>query len=149
MWGSHHGKLLGNHFARGARRVDRARVDVDQRVAAGESLIRPRQVVIGSQQIHEIARVGWVEHRQRRGQPERLGVRRDKFVRDGVERAPPELTTGKVAADRGGAGEHVVGGATSEREQQDPRRVDAAVDQLGYPRDEGSRLAGAGARQDD
>ena len=85
-------ELRGDDVAGGLTGVDRAGVDVEQRVRrAGTAAPVAGQAVVVAQQVHHVTGVARVEHGQRRGLAQRLGVRGDQPVGDGVERAAPQL----------------------------------------------------------
>jgi hypothetical protein len=76
-------------------------------------------------------------------------MRAHQLVGHGVERAAPQRAAGvRVAADGGGSGEHVVGGAAGEGQKQYAGGVDSAIDEVGNPGHQRARLARPCAGQD-
>ena len=143
-------ELCGDDVAGRLAGVDRPGVDVQQRLAVRVALATAGESVIVAQQVHQVAGVARVEHRQRRRLAQGLGVGGHQTVGDRVECPAPQLAR-RVApvADRRRPGQHLVGRAARERQQQDPLGLDAPVDEGRDPGDQRAGLAGPRARHHD
>ncbi len=139
-------EVLGQHARQRLLRVDRARVDVQQRPLAREARARLRVPVLLAQQVQDVRRVARVEHPEAARQPERRGVAAHEPVRDRVERAAEHARRGGDEPAR--PLQHLARGAAGERQQQDPLRRHALGHQPGDPRAQRRRLARAGAGED-
>jgi hypothetical protein len=88
-----------------------------------------------AEQIHQIPRVGLIQHRHDRGQTQHLRMRAHELMSDGVEHATPKLPCrAAVPAQRRGPRQHVRRGPPGERQQQDPRRIHPVRQQPRHPR---------------
>ena len=125
-------------------------VDVDQGGGPRCPYIDSVEFIVVSQQIQYVGRIRPVQHRQRRRQTQGFAVTGDQLMGNGMEGAALQSAAGVVpGAHRRGPGQHVVGGATGEGQQQHPLRRHPAIDQAGDPRGECPGLPGARTGQDD
>jgi hypothetical protein len=125
-----------------------ARVDVVQRLLLGEALGAVAEPELGARELHEILGVALVEDREVAGEAGLGAEAPEEAVGGAVERAAVHAAAG--APDEAfRAGEHLLGDAAREGEEEDALRRDAALDEVRDAVDERARLAGAGAGDDE
>ena len=126
-------KRLGEHLGKRSLRVDRARVDIEQRALLRKPPPALRVSVFLAYQVEHVRGVSCVEHPEAGRQPERRRVPTDEMVGDGMEGAA-QHAAGAVRHrhQRPRALQHLPRRATRERQQQDPLRRHPAGDE---PRD--------------
>jgi hypothetical protein len=101
------------------------------------------QAVVGAQRVQHVRDVGGVDDAERGRQRERLGVRPDDPVRHRVKRPPADPPARGGRRHRRDPGQHVVGGAAGERQQQDPAGLDALGPEPRGACDQRAGLAGS------
>ncbi len=141
------GRVLGEHLSEGAAGVDREGVEIEQHVALGETALERRDLAVRRRGLEHLASVLGIEDREVGRQPEARAEPPQQSVADGMERpaGQPPRVDGEEHLD---PAEHLAGRLVREGQQQDARGVVARLDQAGDAVDEGARLAGAGARND-
>ena len=142
-------KGIGEHPGKRSLRVDRARVDIEQR-----ALLRKPPPTLGvpvllAHEVEHVGRVSRVEHAEARRQPERRRVPADEMMGDRMERATEHAASAvRHRHQRPRALQHLTRRATRERQQQDPFRRDPVGDEPGDPSAQRRGLTGPRAGQD-
>jgi hypothetical protein len=88
-------EVLVEHLAERALRVDRARVDVGERVLAREPGARRGVPVLLADEVEHVRGIAGVEQREAGGEAERRGMRPDDPVGDRVERPTDDAPRGR------------------------------------------------------
>ncbi len=115
------GKSRRTTSATGLLGVHAPGVDVGAHRGPRRPALRADQAVLGPAGVQQVRHVRRVDHGELGWQRERLRVLADDPVGDRVEGPAGDPPAGRPA-HAGGAGQHVVGGAAGERQQQDPVR---------------------------
>ena len=142
-------------------RVHPVRVDLQTGVLARETLLLGREPQLLAQTVHQIRRVGAVQHAELRIELQVRRVVAQQPVADGVERArpahalrdgladTPERFVERFPGDLEGAAAHFGGRAARKGKHQNPRRVHPVNDQMGHAIRERIGLARARAGDDE
>lgn len=102
----------------------------------------------GAHDAEQLHRIALVEHGEALVQSDGTTLDAQQPVGDGVERPAPDPFGGGLFGELAGSGQHLLGGAPGECQQQDPLRRHAPLDQMSDPRRERPGLAGAGTGDD-
>jgi hypothetical protein len=129
-------------------RVDRAGVDVGERLLAREPTFPVAEPELAADQVHEVRGVGAVEHGEVRSEAEGSAVEAKQPVRRRVEGSAPDPAEPAVAGQPFRPREHLARGSTGEGEQQDSLGRDAPIDQARHAARKRPRLARTGAGDD-
>ncbi len=121
------GKAFGQNLAEGPLRVDRPRVDVQQRPGAREAPAALGVPLLLAHHVQEIGGVAGVQDTETRVEPERGRVNADHAVSQRMKRATndPARIGGDPLSQRARPLDHLPGRPPGERQQQDPFRRSA------------------------
>ena len=142
-------KGLGEHLGKRSLRVDRARVDIEQR-----ALLRKPPPTLGvsvllAHEVEHVGRVSGVKHAEACRQPERRRVPADEMMGDGMEGATEHAASAvRHRHQRPRALQHLARRATRERQQQDAFRRAPLGDEPCDPSAQRRGLTGSRPRQD-
>ena len=131
----------------GDLRVHVARIHVVQRLLLREALLLLGESERRARELHEVFGVGLVHDREVRRESRRLSEPAQQPVRGRVE-GPAVHGAARAPDQPFGAAEHLLRGATREREEQDALRTDAALEQVRDAIHERAGLARPRARDD-
>jgi len=140
------GEVATYHVSYGLLGVHAPGVDVGAQRRSRGAPPGADQVVVRAQRVQHVRDVSRVDHAERGRQRERLRVRPDDPVRDGVKRSSAD-PLGRGHRRWRDPGEDVVGRPAGEGEQQDPAGLHPLTAQPGRPRHQRPGLARPGSGQ--
>ena len=142
-------KAARQDLAERLHRVDRARVDVEQRALLREALAALGVSMLLAEEIEHVGGVARVEYPEPGGQPDCSGVLAHEVMGDRVKRAAQDAAgAARHRHERPGALQHLARGAAREGEQQNALRRDPLADEPGNPPAQCRGLTGARTGQD-